>query len=202
MTEHAALVPRTADGAERAALAAVLAGAFQDDPVWEWICPDPVRRRRHLAGLFAQVVRPHLARGTVWTTDDHEGAAVWAAPGQWKARPADALRSLVPAVRAVGLTNARARLGALPAMERGHPDEPHWYLEILGARADRRGRGVGSALMAPMVERCDEEGLPAYLESSKRENLAFYHRFGFEVTEEFVLVPGCPPMWRMWREPR
>ncbi|MHB1137767.1 MAG: GNAT family N-acetyltransferase [Microthrixaceae bacterium] len=180
-------------------LGAILADAFDDDPVWMWICPDPVRRRRHLGQLFAQVIRPHVRRDTAWTTDALEGGAVWAAPGEWKAGPSDVARSLVPALRAVGLRHARARLGALPAMERGHPTEPHWYLEILAARSDLRGRGVGSALIAPMIERCDADGLPAYLESSKYENLAFYHRFGFEVTEEVVIAHGCPPMWRMWR---
>jgi GNAT superfamily N-acetyltransferase len=183
-------------------LGAVLAGAFQDDPVWMWICPDPDRRAKHLGSFFAQIIRPRVQRETAWTTEGHEGAAVWAAPGTWKTGTADVARCLVPALRSVGLSNARERLGALPAMEKGHPREPHWYLEILAARVDLRGRGVGSALMAPMIERCDTDGTPAYLESSKYENLAFYHRFGFEVTEETVIAPGCPPLWRMWREPR
>ena len=180
-------------------LGAVLAEAFDDDPVWMWICPDPPRRRRYLGGLFAQVIRPRVLGETAWTTATLEGGAVWAAPGEWKAGPSDIVRSIVPALRAVGPRHARERLGALPTMERGHPREPHWYLEILAARADLRGRGVGSALLAPMIERCDEQGLPAYLESSKYENLAFYHRFGFEVTDEVVIGRGCPPMWRMWR---
>jgi ribosomal protein S18 acetylase RimI-like enzyme len=191
---------RTARSDEWRTLGAMLAAAFDDDPVWCWICPDPVRRRRHLGGLFAQVIRPRVRRGDVLTTDSHQGAAVWAPPGEWKSGPRDAARCLLPALRAVGLGPARERLGALPAMERGHPSEPHWYLELLAARADLRGRGVGGALMEPMMERLAEEGLPAYLESSKYENLAFYHRYGFEVTEEFTIARGCPPMWRMWRE--
>ena len=56
--------------------------------------------------------------------------------------------------------------------------------------------------MAPMVQRCDEEGMPAFLESSKEQNLAFYHRFGFEVTGTFDLHPDGPPLWSMWRDPR
>ena len=42
----------------------------------------------------------------------------------------------------------------------------------------------------------------AYLESSKEENLPFYNRFGFQVTEELTLGAGAPPMWAMWRDPR
>lgn len=202
MSGRAEYEVRAATHEEWRPLGAVLADAFQDDPVWMWICPDPARRAKHLSSLFAQVIRPRVQRDTAFTTSSHEGAAVWAAPGTWKTSTADVARCLVPAVRSVGLGKVRERLGALPAMEKGHPREPHWYLEILAARVDLRGRGVGSALMAPVIERCDRDGMPAYLESSKFENLAFYHRFGFEVTEEIEIAPGCPPLWRMWRDPR
>ena len=53
-----------------------------------------------------------------------------------------------------------------------------------------------------MLERCDAEGLPAYLESSKERNVPFYRRHGFEVREEIHFGPGGPPMWPMWRAPR
>ena len=55
--------------------------------------------------------------------------------------------------------------------------------------------------MGPVLERCDTEGIPAYLESSKESNIAYYRRFGFEVTGEIVIAPGGPTVWPMWREP-
>ena len=196
------VVVRSARAEESSQLGRVLGAAFHDDPVWTWICPDPSRRRDHLGRLFAGLIRDRVRRGWGWTTDLHEGAAVWAAPDQWKTRNSEVLRLTIPAIRATGLANIRPRLAALTQIEKSHPREPHWYLEVLGARPDLRGRGVGSALIAPMIDRCDAEGMPAYLESSKEENLAFYHRFGFEVTERVVLTKGCPPIWRMWRDPR
>jgi GNAT superfamily N-acetyltransferase len=197
-TDHSVRVARRS---ERRDVAAVLAGGFQDDPVWMWICPDPDRRRRHLTALFSQVIRPRMLRDTVWTTEAHEGAAAWAAPGEWKTGTVDMLRCALPALRAIGPGHVRRGLAVLSEMEKGHPHDPHWYLEILAARVDRRGQGVGSALLAPMTDRFDLEGMPAYLESSKEENLAFYHRFGFEVTEQITFTSGCPPLWRMWRDP-
>ena len=82
-----------------------------------------------------------------------------------------------------------------------HPREPHWYLATLGTVPERQGQGVGAALLQPVLTLADEDGVPAYLESSKERNVPFYARFGFEVVEELHSKVGSPPMWRMWREP-
>ncbi|WP_143860746.1 GNAT family N-acetyltransferase, partial [Nocardia cerradoensis] len=63
-----------------------------------------------------------------------------------------------------------------------HPREPHWYLAVLGTLPGVRGQGYGQALMRSRLDRCDAEGIPAYLESSKPQNVPYYERFGFDVT--------------------
>ena len=73
---------------------------------------------------------------------------------------------------------------------------------VVGVEPDRQRAGIGSALLAPIVERCDRDFVPAYLESSREDNLAFYHRLGFEVTGRIDLPGGGPPIWPMWRAPR
>ena len=49
---------------------------------------------------------------------------------------------------------------------------------------------------------CDEQGLPAYLESSNVLNVPLYQRHGFEVMAEAALPQGGPSAWFMWREAR
>ena len=65
-----------------------------------------------------------------------------------------------------------------------------------------QGRGLGAALLNAVLERCDRERVPAFLEASRPRNRDLYERHGFAVTEEFRLGRGAPPQWRMWREPR
>ena len=78
---------------------------------------------------------------------------------------------------------------------------PHWYLAILGTDPAHQGCGVGGALIRAITDRCDEEGLGAYLESSKERNVPYYARHGFEVRDQITSGDG-PPMWLMWRDPK
>jgi hypothetical protein len=56
--------------------------------------------------------------------------------------------------------------------------------------------------LGAILERCDQEKLPAYLDATSPRNRGLYERHGFKVTEEFSFGPGSPPSWRMWRDPR
>jgi GNAT superfamily N-acetyltransferase len=91
-------------------------------------------------------------------------------------------------------------LRVLAFVEARHPHEPHYYLQFIGVEPKRQGNGTGSALLRPVLERCDREGLPAYLEASNERSRALYARHGFELVEEARLPGGGPPIWRMWRE--
>ncbi len=196
------LTVRKATRADVPALAGVLARAFDDDPMANWFVAADERRAERIRHMqHVQLGRISLPLGEVYTTDGLHGASLWAPPGKWKMGLLSQLR-LVPAMAgAVTWRRALHVLGGVNAIEKKHPAAPHWYLFVLGTEPDQQGRGVGTALMRPVLERCDREGIPAYLESSKERNLPLYERNGFRVTEEFV-VPGGPRLWLMWREPQ
>jgi GNAT superfamily N-acetyltransferase len=104
-------------------------------------------------------------------------------------------------VRAFGIRIDRA-LRTIPIVEKAHPAAPHFHLAVLGTDPDHQGKGLGAAVIAPMLERCDREGVPAYLESSNPRNIPFYARHGFVESDPIPLIDGCPPVTPMWREPR
>jgi GNAT superfamily N-acetyltransferase len=175
------------DGVSRA-----LAAAFQDDPVMAWIWPDADDRRARLPKLYRQGLRyMWLRNGLVYTTGDHAGAAVWAPPGKWKLGALRMVR-LSPKLLAVAGRAIFRVLRTSNMIERNHLAEPHYYLFALGTTPAAQGRGVGAALLKPMLARCDAEGLPAYLESSNERNVPFYLRHGFRVLGEERLPDGPP----------
>ena len=181
------------------ALSTALAAAFDDDPVIGWVFPDARRRPRFARRLFALRLRHVLDQRETYTLDNR-GGALWAVPGQWKVSAGQQLDMLVRLAGGLGLRAARI-LGGLHDVERRHPREPHYYLAVLGVEPGSQGRGLGTALMVPVLRACDADGVPAYLESSKERNVDYYSRHGFRVTEELRLPEG-PPVWLMWREPR
>jgi len=130
------------------------------------------------------------------------GCAVWLPPG---AMPRTAARNATLNARAARLLvsgrNRISGLRLLDAVDKVHPKEPHWYLFLLGTDPVMQGRGIGGRLMQPVLDRCDAEGLPAYLETQKESNLAFYGRMGFEVGQKLEHA-GAPPIWTMTRPPR
>ena len=93
-------------------------------------------------------------------------------------------------------------MGGISAVEKKHPSAPHYYLMALGVDPDLQGRSVGTQLMRPVLDKCDAEHMPAYLESSKERNVPLYERNGFKVTETMVIPNGGPKIWLMWRDAR
>lgn len=184
------------------ALCTVLSRAFEDDPVAAHLIPSDRRRPAGLRAFFRlQLRKDLLPYGGVFTTEERTGAALWAPPGKPAPRGLRMLLSVVPVAPYVVGRHFSRTVRSLAQIEAVHPREPHWYLATLGTDPSCQGRGIGSALLQPVLQRCDAEGVRAYLESSKESNVPFYRRHGFEVTGE-VRLPGGPAVWTMWRDPR
>jgi GNAT superfamily N-acetyltransferase len=199
--EQAASV-RKSTAADVPAMAGVLARAFYDDPVFSWVLKaDPKRMRMLERGFELFLRRIWMEQEQTYTTADIVGVAAWELPGKWKVGLGLQLRLAPAMIRIFGRRLPRV-LRALMAIEASHPTALHYYLPFIGVEPAWQGRGLGSALLAPVLERCDRERLPAFLEASTPRNRAMYERHGFDVMEEFKLGQGAPPQWRMWRQPR
>lgn len=193
---------RKATPDDHEAAAEALALAFTDDPCWAHLLPDDRIRGEQLLAYFTteiETLTPEYRE--VWITEDGGGAAVWAPPGKWRV-PLGVFAG--EARKLAGVFRSRTLLGIRTALrlERHHPKLPeHWYLHYLGVEPRRQGRGLGGALLAPTLELCDRERIPAYLESSTDRNRRLYERNGFDLTAVFNMPGrGGPPVREMWRD--
>jgi GNAT superfamily N-acetyltransferase len=183
------------------ALAGALARAFHDDPAFSWVLrADPRRMKILERGFELFLKRIWLEQEEIYTTAGTVAVAVWERPDEWKVPVTRQLRMLPAMAKVFGRHLPRV-LRALTVLEGKHPRELHYYLPFIGVEPEWQGRGLGSAVLAPVLQRCDEERMPAFLEASTPRSRALYERHGFAVTEEFRLGGGAPPQWRMWRTP-
>lgn len=191
--------PKTATIDDAGPVGRTLARAFDDDPMMRWFFPDDASREAGLGRYFTTIfTRQYVHHAVCERTAS--AAAFWVPPeAQAKAVPdAETIRELLD------ILGDRAPLfkDAVETAAQHAPQEPHWYLALVGADPAAQGQGHGACLLRSGLAKADAAGLPACLESSKPSNLPFYEHFGFTVREEFQLPGGGPVLWSMCREPR
>lgn len=195
---------RPAQRSELDEMVAVASRAFWPDPLLGWFSRDRLHEYRYLPSFFEadlKLMWPY----TEPTVVDHDGRigalAVWVSPDELE-RPAR--EEAVKALRTLpALARARHRVTAmrlLAAVEKARPKD-HWYLALLATDPSAQGRGMASALVGWGLNDADRDGRPAYLETQKASNVAWYARHGFEVTGE-IQVGDAPRVWLLTRPPR
>jgi len=187
-------VKRVNEADEAAAIDTIVL-AFAADPVARWTWP---KAQGYLAAM-PQLARAFggnaFAHGSAICTD--AGAALWLPPGVHpdEEKMGEVMQSTVA-------DSKRGDGSALfEQMAAYHPEEPHWYLPMIGVDPAHQGQGHGDALMSHVLGQCDRDGVPAYLESTNPRNISLYLRHGFVVLGT-VQAGSSPPLTPMLRRPR
>ena len=189
------------------ACARVLAEAFQADPGTMVFEPDDDRRRGVLPAFFRTFVAASLSEDAdlVVAGQPVEGIASWFGPDRHGPSP-DAMggHGFGDVLAVAGPAAADRLLAMVGEIERQHSvltDGPHLRLEFYGVLPDRRGTGIGTALIEHGHRRADGQGLATYLETFSDRNVGFYERRGYEVVGEFEIGDGTRG-WAMVRAPQ
>ncbi len=163
---------------------ALLARAFQDDPLSAYTVPDRAERARVMPAFYARMVRFGVIAGEVYTTPGvMESVALWLPPDvQWTRERIQAagLHELSSLVGADAIARYREVVGPEAQARERDMTEPYWYLLLLGVEPARQRHGLGGALITPILERERREGHLCYVETENPRNVAFYQRHGFE----------------------
>lgn len=195
-------VARLARPGEEGAVAGVLAAAFAEDPTFNWLFQAEDTRPMFVTTWMRGAAESAIASGTCWVAvegDEIVASAIWSAPGQPSMSPeiTERLRAMLFGVNGPRTAEVGAFFGEVFGQ---HPEEPHWYLSILGAST--RGQGHGQVAIEPVLRICDAAGELAWLESSNPRNIGFYERLGFETSVDLRPDGGGPLLTCMGRTPR
>jgi ribosomal protein S18 acetylase RimI-like enzyme len=189
---------RVAGDADMPQVARILASAFTHDPVLDWLSGNSAI----YSSFFRCEAEAHYKHhGHVYINHDQTGAAMWLPAGAPLKSPFHWRRLGVAwKLFANHGVEGLKRAGLLDKfMSERHPTESHFYLRSIGADLESQGRGIGSALIQAGLAACDQQGLPAYLESSNVRNNLLYQRHGFDLIGEARLPKNGPTIWFMHR---
>ncbi|MBA2393537.1 MAG: GNAT family N-acetyltransferase [Ktedonobacteraceae bacterium] len=180
----------------------ILEQAFLDDPLDVYTEPDPVMRKSIFHWFFTQAVHADASTHSIYTTPGRpEGVAVWVHP---HAGEQTAQSDQEEMQQIFGPAAYERFVGTFSYFRRVHHEvmaSPHWYLELLGVAPQYQGRRIGKALLIPVLQKADVEGLPCYLETFTAKNVPFYESSGFRVAQAGIEPRSQVPFWAMKREP-
>jgi len=188
---------QVAEADEQFSIIQTITLGFSADPIARWIWPDAQTYLDVMPRFTVAFGGAGFDQSTVYKTDCGHAAAMWLPPGTES--DGDTIEAIFE--ESVELERMEEIGSFFAQMDDFHPHEACWYLPLIAADPSQTGRGLGAALMKYALQICDEQGLPAYLESSNPRNISLYERHGFEVMGK-IETPTSPLMTPMLREPR
>ena len=185
-------------------IAATLTIALADSRWTRWALPDDGRMQRLTRLNELDAGHRGVGTGTAWVTDDVTAVAVWEPPPGAEGTsqlPADVRAALARELPYLAGDRWPAVAGTSDLVAGARPDAPHWWPRHLGVRPTSRRRGLGAAVLAPVLVRCDAEDTLAAAAVHSWANVRFLRGFGFEVTAELRTSDDELPLWVLVRQP-
>jgi ribosomal protein S18 acetylase RimI-like enzyme len=186
--------------------AELLVDAFWNDPLNLYFIPEGENRRKLFAHYLQFRLRFAITYGEVYSTSpDFEGIAAWFPPGKSDMTNFRLIRAGgLKLARLLGtdtITKMNRTASHLAGTRKQHLPDPHWHLFPIAVDPRHQGKGYASALMKPMLDRIQSDGLPCFLETQNEKNVSLYEHFRFNVIYRETIPEAELSNWGMVRSP-
>jgi GNAT superfamily N-acetyltransferase len=184
----------------------VLAASFFDYPMFTFYFPDIKRRTRYLPWYFQNILNCALRYGKVYTTPEISGVIFTLPPDHIKISMWEYIQNgflLTPIL--LGFRNYKQSMDCERfvgnTQEKLLSNRPHYYLWGLAVNPSQKSKGIGAALMQPVLKKADTQNLPIYLETHAEKNVSYYQKNGFGLIHTAKIPKYDLPIWCILREP-
>ena len=165
----------------------ILSKSFSDNKSVNYVVKQDEKREERIKSLMEYSFDVCYAFGEVWISNDDQACALLLFPDKKRTSIRTILWDLKLALSVVGLNRVSAVLKRESMIKNHHPKELFAYLWFIGVNPSNQNRGIGSAFIKEVIDKCEKERRPIYLETSVERNLSFYQKFGFEIFQSLYL---------------
>ena len=169
-----------------------------------WALPDDGRVQR-LTRWHELAAHRAVETRTAWVSEDVDSVALWSPPDgapDTAPLPADVREALARELPSLSAHRAPVVTDTDRLVAAHLPGGPHWQLLQLATRPTARRRGLASAVLAPVLARCDHDGAPAAAVAWSWAAASYLRGEGFEVTAKLETADRAMPVWVVVRQSR
>lgn len=165
----------------------ILKKSFEDNRSVNYVVKQDQKREDRIKGLMQYSFDVCNSFGEVWISEDLQACALLLFPDKKRTSLKTILWDLKLALSVIGLDRVTAVLRRESMIKNFHPKKPFAYLWFIGVNPAKQNKGIGSAFIQEVIEKCEQDQRPIYLETSVERNLPFYKKFGFEIFQSLDL---------------
>lgn len=159
----------------------ILSEAFDTNKSVNYVVKQDGNRRTRIERLMDYSFNVCNSYGEVWVSDDQQACALILHPDKKRTSLSTLIWDIKLALFVIGITRVNAVLKRENFIKSNHPLVPISYLWFIGVNPQLQGKGIGSSFINEVINQCEKEKRPIYLETSMERNLPFYKKFGFEI---------------------
>ena len=168
---------------DKALIVTILSASFDENRSFNTIIKQDGQRTLRIKKVFEYFFDTWFEKGAIYLSDDSKACALIAFPHLKKTT----FRSVLMDIKLlflIGVSSAKKGFAREGKIKTRHPKVPFYYLLFIGVLPEHQNNGIGSKLLAELVEDSESRKLPMYLETYLPKNVDLYKKFGFTIFDE------------------
>ena len=177
---------RKAEHADKGKVISILTESFFDNKSVNYIVQNDEKIKDRIRYLMEYSFEQCLLAGEVYISDDGNGCALVQYFDRKKTSLDTVMLDVKLILKSVGIRNVAKVLKRESTIKKNYPHDNIAYLWFIGVDPEKQGRGIGSKMLAKIVEQNRATGRDVFLETSTQKNLPWYQKHGFKIYNEIT----------------
>lgn len=164
----------------------IISQSFDENKSINFVAKQDKKRKERIQLLIRYSFFQGMNFGKVYLSDDNKGACIVLFPNQKKTTFGSVIWDLKLAFKCIGASRVLKVLKRESGIKAKQPTDKNFvHLWYIGVYPDSQQKGIGSSLLSNILKKYPDEMF--YLETSTAENLPFYKKYNFKVTDTIDL---------------